>query len=96
MCSYQGKCKTLTDVDPSYDVKGLGIAVKWCDYHSKLYRKQSEIIQSMVEEYNKKQIKNRFGKVIRFSHHSDVSNYLFLHDKSKLKEIEKQAMVLIQ
>ena len=40
-CSYKGKCKTLTEVDSSKDCSMLGAtAVKWCDYHSKLYRIQ--------------------------------------------------------
>ena len=95
-CSYQGKCKTLTEVDSSKDCSMLGAtAVKWCDYHSKLYRIESELLTKLLDKYNNQQIKNKFGRIIKFSHHSDLSNYLFSNDKQALKQIEKQAMELI-
>ncbi len=31
------------------------------------------------------------GKIIKFTHHSDLSNYLFKYDKKTLKEITRKA-----
>ena len=95
-CSYQGKCKTLTEVDTSFDIPGMGaIATKWCDYHESLYRAESKILEGMIAQYNKKMIKNKFGRIIKFSHHSDVSNYLYQHDKKALKKINQKAEKMI-
>jgi hypothetical protein len=90
-CGYGGKCKTLTEVDPSLDNEILGAyVIKWCDYHEKMYHKQSEAMTKLLPLYNKKKLKNKFGRLIKFSHHSDLSNYLYENDKKTLRKITKE------
>lgn len=96
MCGYKG-CKTLTEVDPFNDIPQMGAyAVRWCDYHSKLYHKECDLLDEQLDKYNKMKIKNKFGRVIKFSHHSDLSNYLFKNDKVTLNKIVKNAELLIK
>ena len=92
-CSWKG-CSTIVEVNTSYEktdfAKRMGIRVsKWCTVHTKLYNKHCEVFDKLVDKYNKKQIKDRFGRIIKFYHHSDVSNYLYLNDMQEYKRILK-------
>ena len=91
-CGFRGKCQTLTVVDTDYDIESLGmLQTKWCDEHEAQYKREAAILTKLVPAYNKKKIKNKFGKIIKFSHHSDVSNYLFRTNKRELNKILKRA-----
>ena len=89
-CGYDG-CKTLTEVDSSLDFPMLGgVAVKWCDYHSKLYNKRCDVFESLCNEWTGKQLKNKFGRIIKFTHHSDLSNYLYQYNRKEYNRIVKE------
>jgi len=91
-CSFRGKCTTLTEVDASMDMESHGMfQTKWCDKHMKQYMKEQKILDKLVPKYNKMKLQNKFGRIIKFSHGTDVSNYLFRTNKRKLNKILKEA-----
>jgi|APSaa5957512535_1039671.scaffolds.fasta_scaffold01088_8 hypothetical protein len=91
-CGYGGKCTTLTDVDESNDVPGLGATcIVWCELHQKHYKERSRLLTKLLPKYNKMKLKDKFDMVIKFTHHSDLSNYLFRYKKVESNRITKQA-----
>jgi len=92
-CSWRN-CKTVIDVNTSFEksafAKRMGVEVSgWCKIHTNLYNKQCDAFEKLVDQYNKKQIIDKFGRIIKFTHHSDVSNYLYLNDMKEYKRILK-------
>ena len=89
MCGYNG-CKTLTQVDAFYDMPSMNAyAVKWCDKHMKQYHKNLKVLDGYVQKYNDMKLLDKFGRVIKFNHSTDVSNYLYIHNKKELDIILK-------
>ena len=87
-CGFRGKCTTLTEVDERGDIPSLGMyQTKWCDKHMKQYHKEQKILDKLVPKYNKMDLKNKFGRPIKFSHGTDVSNYLYRNNKKELRKI---------
>jgi len=94
ICSWKG-CKKEIKLDVSFESTGMakqmGIVVSgWCPLHTKLYHKQCDVFETLVDQYSKKQLKNKFGRIIRFIHHSDVSNYLYQYDRKEYNRIVKE------
>lgn len=94
ICSWKG-CKKEINLDISFEktgiAKNMGITVSgWCPLHTKLYHKQCDMFESLVEQYNKKQLRNKFDRIIKFNHHSDVSNYLYQYDRKEYNRLVKQ------
>ena len=88
-CFWKG-CNTKVDVDTTLENKGhLFIIEGYCNFHDKVYAKQQEIFGSMRDEYTKKQLKDKFGRTIKFTHHSEVGNYIFLHHRDLYHEIQR-------
>ena len=82
-CAWK-KCKTMIEVDHSFDIPALGaVHVGWCDFHQKVYSTRCKLFQKLVKKY----------KVQR---HHEVSNYLWTHDKKKHREITKEAIRLVK
>lgn len=92
-CGFKGKCTTLTVVENPTDLQSLGMyQTKWCDKHMKQYKREQKILDKLVPKYNKMKLKNKFGRLITFSHGTDVSNYLFRNGKKReLNKILKKA-----
>lgn len=89
MCGYHG-CKTLTNVDTFYDMPSMGAyAIKWCDEHKKQYSEDQKILTKLVPKYNDMKLLDKFGRTIKFNHGTDVSNYLYEHNKKELDIILK-------
>ena len=89
MCGYHG-CKTLTNVNTFYDMPSMNAyAVKWCAKHAKQYHKNLKVLDEYVPKYNDMKLLDRFGRVIKFNHSTDVSNYLHIHNKKELDRILK-------
>lgn len=97
ICSWKG-CKTKIKIDTSFENsqagKHWGVTVSgWCKTHSEQYNKQCDVFETLVDQYNKKQLKNKFGRLIKFIHHSDVSNYLYQYDRKEYSRIVKQMVI---
>lgn len=92
-CGFKNKCTTLTIVDSSHDLPSMGMFMgKWCDKHMKQYKREQKILDKLVPKYNKMKIQDKFGRIIKFSHGTDVSNYLFRNGKKcELNKILKKA-----
>ncbi len=93
VCSWQG-CKTKIKLDTSFESSDLGQRMGvtvggWCDKHTKLFNKRCDVATKLLPKWNKKKLKNKFGKVIKFTYHSDLTNYLYQNDKKSLNEINK-------
>lgn len=93
-CSFRGKCTTLTVVDNAMDLESLGmVQTKWCDTHMKQYKREQKILDKLVPKYNKMKIMNKFDRIIKFTHGTDVSNYLWQNGKKReLAKILKRAV----
>ncbi len=92
-CSFRGKCTTLTVVDNAMDLESLGMyQTKWCDKHMKQYKQEQKILNKLVTKYNKMKLEDKFGRIIKFNHGTDVSNYLFKNNKKKLNKILKKGV----
>ena len=90
-CGWKG-CKETIEIDTSFEKDNVGrsmgiTVIGWCNYHSRLYNKQCDMFEKLLPEYNKKQIKNKFGRVRRFTHHSEVSNYLFQYNRKEFDRL---------
>ena len=84
ICIWDG-CKEKIKLDDSFENsspgQNLGVVVSgWCDFHSRVYAKQVEL----------------FDKLDSKKHHSDIANYLYLHDRKKYNKISKQAEKLVR
>ncbi len=91
-CNFRGKCKTLTTVNSGGDLPQLGMyQTKWCDKHMKQYHNEQKVLDKLVPKYNKMNLIGKNGRIIKFSHGTDVSNYLFRYGKKReLNKILKQ------
>ncbi len=95
VCSWKN-CNTEINIDNSFEQSDvgmkLGVVVSgWCKSHSQLYNAQCDLFESLIPEWNKKQVKNKIGKTVKFTHHSDLSNYLYQYDKKEYNKITKKA-----
>ena len=89
MCGYNG-CKTLTQVESFYDMPSMNAySVKWCVKHAKQYHKNLKVLDEYVPKYNDMKLLDKFGRIIKFNHSTDVSNYLHIHNKKELDRILK-------
>ncbi len=91
VCAWRN-CKTKIKLDNSFEEsqtgKAFGIVVSgWCQKHSELYNKQCDKFTSLLSKWNKKKIKDRFDRIRKFTHHSDLSNYLYQWNKKEYKKI---------
>jgi len=88
-CNWKN-CKTKIQLDTSFESKHSMITVVgWCKKHHDQYGREQKHLMKYVSKFNGMKIKNKFGKIIRFYHGSDVSNYLFKNDKKELARILK-------
>ena len=83
-CIWKG-CKETIELDTSFEDsatgKNLGITVAgWCDFHSKVYAKQTEL----------------FDKLDKKKHHSDTANYLYKNDRKAYNKIQREAIKLVK
>lgn len=83
-CCWKG-CKEIIQIDKSFEEsqtgEALGIIVSgWCEFHEKVYAKQTEL----------------FGKLDKKKHFSDISNDLYVHDRKKFNKIQREAIKLVK
>ena len=83
-CIWRG-CKETIELDTSFEESNpgqrLGISVAgWCDFHSKVYAKQTEL----------------FDKLDKKKHHSDTANYLYKNDRKAYNKIQREAIKLVK
>lgn len=93
ICSWKG-CKTEIQLDTSFESSGLGQIINvsvigWCPLHTKLYNKQYDAFSKLLDKYNKMELKNKFGRLIKFTHSSDLSNYLYQYNRKEYNKIVK-------
>lgn len=96
-CSWNG-CKTEINLDTTFEQSGVGrmmgvVVSGWCELHSELYNKQCDAFTKLLDKWNKKQIENKFGKIRKFTHHSDLSNYLYQYNRKEYNKIIKGVKV---
>ena len=85
-CHRKG-CKNMVMIDVSRDVSFLNaVIVNFCDKHWIQYRKERELLDSLVPKYNQMKIMNN-GKPRVFSSGNDLSNYLYIYDKAEHDKI---------
>lgn len=70
-CHWQG-CKKIVYVEQFSE---LFHVVQFCDFHKKVYRRQSELIK----------------KLDPTKHYSEIANKLYKTDRKKFKQIQHQA-----
>ena len=83
-CIWKG-CKETIKIDSSFEDsptgQRLGISVVgWCDFHSKVYAKQTEL----------------FDKLSKDKHHSDIANDLYKNNRKKYNKIQRQAITIVK
>ena len=91
------KCNTMITIDDSFEklsgCKELGFYVAGrCNKHGKIYKMQCNIFTKLIPKYNKMKIVNKNGRIRKFYHHSDLSNYLWQYDKKEYRKIQKSAL----
>lgn len=88
------RCKNEIELDDSFENsqsgKSLGISiVGYCPKHWEEIHHHYDIMTKLIPKYNKKKLKNKFGKVKQFYHHSDLSNYLYQYDRKEYNRLLK-------
>lgn len=83
-CIWRG-CKETIELDTSFEDSNagqrLGISVAgWCDFHSKVYAKQTEL----------------FDNLDNSMHHSDIANFLYKSDRKAYNKIQREAIKLVK
>lgn len=83
-CIWKG-CKETIELDTSFEESGpgqnLGVeVVGWCNFHSKVYAKQTEL----------------FDKLAKDKHHSDIANELYKNDRKQYNKIQREAIALVK
>ena len=84
ICIWRG-CKETIELDTSFEDSSagqkLGISVAgWCDFHSKVYAKQTEL----------------FDKLAKDKHHSDIANDLYKNNRKAYNKIQREAIKLVK
>ncbi len=84
ICIWRG-CKETIELDTSFEDSNagqrLGISVAgWCEFHSKVYAKQTDL----------------FGKLSKDKHHSDIANFLYKTDRKEYNKIQRQAITIVK
>ncbi len=80
-------CKNMVEVDVSRDVSFLNaVIVNFCDKHWIEFRKERELLDSLLPKYNQMKILNN-GKPIVFTSGTQLSNYLHIHNRAELNKI---------
>lgn len=97
LCMWKN-CKTMVKVNTSLEQSDVGkrwgiVVGKWCKKHSKLYHKQCVVFTKLLDKWNKKNLINKFGRPIKFTHHSELSNYLFQYERKEYIKIIKGVKV---
>ena len=86
-CHRKG-CKNMVMIDVSRDVSFLNaVIVNFCDKHWIEFRKERELLDSLLPKYNQMKIMNKYGKPIVFTSGTQLSNYLYINNKAEHDKI---------
>ncbi len=90
-CPYR-TCKVMVEFVPR-DLGSMFHQVKLCDFH-KLVNKRSYVLFEMaLPRYRKKELVHpKSGRRYTLVYGTDLSNYLFEHNRKEFNKIEKRAI----
>jgi len=96
LCPYN-PCNVKVEIVNPHDIEGLGaIETKFCDFHQAVYNRRQVIVKKLITKYNEKKIEDKFGRIRKFSHYSELANYLYSHRRSTFNKIEMQAVNFVK